>query len=150
MVTKQTIARGGTKAVKVILNLMKYIIPAVFILKVLEYSGWLIKISDFFAPYMAYMGLPGEGALVIMNVCIYRNVSCGYRRDHSLYGNWCQWSYNIAKPGADGTIVYFYVHLGNDKGVELQERCPCIYRGLKKHKYNFVLILGRHFEMLSF
>ncbi|HYE83582.1 MAG TPA: nucleoside recognition domain-containing protein [Clostridia bacterium] len=45
---------------------MKYIIPAVFVLKVLEHSGWLMRIADFFTPYMAYMGLPGEGALVIM------------------------------------------------------------------------------------
>lgn len=66
MVTKQTIFRGGKNAVKVIINLTKYIIPAIFVLKVLEHSGWLIKIADFFAPYMAYMGLPGEGALVFM------------------------------------------------------------------------------------
>jgi spore maturation protein SpmB len=66
MVTRQTIYRGGRNAVKVIINLMKYIIPAILVLKILEHSGWLLRISDFFAPYMAYMGLPGEGALVIM------------------------------------------------------------------------------------
>lgn len=66
MVTKHTIYRGGRNAVKVIINLMKYIIPAILVLKMLEHSGWLIRISGFFAPYMAYMGLPGEGALVIM------------------------------------------------------------------------------------
>ncbi len=66
MVTKHTIYRGGRNAVKVIINLMKYIIPAILVLKILEHSGWLIRISDFFALYMAYMGLPGEGALVIM------------------------------------------------------------------------------------
>ncbi|HYF84231.1 MAG TPA: nucleoside recognition domain-containing protein [Clostridia bacterium] len=66
MVTKQTIFRGGKNAVKVIINLTKYIIPAIFVLKILEHSGWLIRIADFFSPYMAYMGLPGEGALVIM------------------------------------------------------------------------------------
>lgn len=66
MVTGQTVCRGGRNAVRVIINLTKYIVPAIFVLKVLEHSGWLIRISDFFAPYMAYMGLPGEGALVIM------------------------------------------------------------------------------------
>jgi spore maturation protein SpmB len=66
MVTKQTILRGGKHAVKVIINLATYIIPAIFVLKLLEHSGWLIRIADFFAPYMAYLGLPGEGALVIM------------------------------------------------------------------------------------
>lgn len=66
MVTKQTVLRGSRKAVKVIVNLMKYIIPAIFILKILEHSGWLLRIADFFSPYMAVMGLPGEGALVVM------------------------------------------------------------------------------------
>ena len=77
MITKQTIIRGTVNALKVILNLMKYIIPAVFVLKVLEHSGWLVRIADFFAPYMAYMGLPGEGALVIMmgQVSIYSAIA---------------------------------------------------------------------------
>lgn len=66
MITKQTVFRGSKNAVKVIINLTKYIIPAIFVLKILEHSGWLNRIADFFAPYMAYMGLPGEGALVIM------------------------------------------------------------------------------------
>ena len=66
MVTKQTITRGTTKAVRLILSLLKYIIPSIFIMKLLEHSGWLLRISDFFAPYMAYIGLPGEGALVLM------------------------------------------------------------------------------------
>jgi len=66
MITKQTFIRGGKKAVKVIINLMKYIIPSVFVLKVLEHSGWLMRLADFFEPYMAMIGLPGEGAFVIM------------------------------------------------------------------------------------
>ncbi|KUO76091.1 MAG: hypothetical protein APF77_00500 [Clostridia bacterium BRH_c25] len=77
MVTRQTISRGSRSAVKVIINLMKYIIPAIFVLKVLEHSGWLIRIADFFAPYMAYMGMPGEGALVILlgQVSIYSAIA---------------------------------------------------------------------------
>ncbi|HRS20307.1 MAG TPA: nucleoside recognition domain-containing protein [Clostridia bacterium] len=63
---KQTVMRGSKGAFKVILDLIKYIIPAVFILKALEHSGWLVRIADFFEPYMSYIGLPGEGALVIM------------------------------------------------------------------------------------
>lgn len=66
MVIKQTIIRGINSALKVILDLIKYIIPAVFVLKVLEHSGWLVRIADFFEPYMNYIGLPGEGALIIM------------------------------------------------------------------------------------
>ena len=66
MVIKQTVKRGINNAFKVILDLIKYIIPAVFILKVLEHSGWLVRIADFFEPYMNYIGLPGEGALIIM------------------------------------------------------------------------------------
>lgn len=77
MVTKQTIYRGGRNAVKVMINLMKYIIPAILVLKILEHSGWLIRISDFFAPYMAYIGLPGEAALVIImgQVSIYSAIA---------------------------------------------------------------------------
>lgn len=77
MVTKQTVYRGGRSAVRVILNLMKYIIPAIFILKLLEHSGLLLIIADFFAPYMAYMGLPGEGALVLMmgQVSLYSSIA---------------------------------------------------------------------------
>lgn len=66
MITKQTVLRGSKNAFKVILDLMKFIISAVFVLKVLEHSGWLIRIADFFEPYMNYIGLPGEGALIIM------------------------------------------------------------------------------------
>ena len=77
MVTAQTFKRGITGALKVVLNLTKYIIPAVFVMKVLEHSGWLAKIADFFAPYMAYLGLPGEGALVVMmgQVSIYSAIA---------------------------------------------------------------------------
>jgi len=66
MVIKQTIIRGINSALKVILDLIKYIIPAVFVLKVLEHSGWLVRIADLFGPFMSYIGLPGEGALIIM------------------------------------------------------------------------------------
>lgn len=66
MITKHTILRGLKKALNVIVNLLKYIVLSVFLMKVLEYSGWLVIISDFFAPAMSYLGLPGEGALVIM------------------------------------------------------------------------------------
>lgn len=77
MVTKHTILRGFKKAAKVILNLFRYIVPSVFLIKVLEYSGWLIIISDFFAPFMAYLGLPGEGALVFLmgQVSIYSSIA---------------------------------------------------------------------------
>lgn len=64
MVTKETIVRGGNKAVKIVLSLLRFIIPSIFIMKVLEHSGLLYKIADFFAPVMAFMGLPGESALV--------------------------------------------------------------------------------------
>lgn len=77
MVTKKTIYRGGRNAVKVILNLTKYIIPAILVLKLLEHSGWLNKIAEFFSPFMAFMGLPGEGALVIMmgQVSVYSSIA---------------------------------------------------------------------------
>lgn len=77
MITTQTFKRGITGALRVVLNLTKYIIPAVFVMKLLEYSGWLERIAGFFAPYMAYLGLPGEGALVVMmgQVSIYSAIA---------------------------------------------------------------------------
>lgn len=77
MVTMQTFKRGTVNALKVVLNLTKYIIPAVLVMKVLEHSGWLTRIAAFFAPYMAFMGLPGEGALVILmgQVSIYSAIA---------------------------------------------------------------------------
>ncbi|MGE4283180.1 MAG: nucleoside recognition domain-containing protein [Clostridia bacterium] len=66
MVTKQTFIRGGKKAVRVIADLSLYIIPSVFFIKILEHSGWMGKVAEFFVPYMSYMGLPGEGALIFL------------------------------------------------------------------------------------
>ncbi|MGI6702808.1 MAG: nucleoside recognition domain-containing protein [Clostridia bacterium] len=77
MITRQTITRGGNKAVKIVLSLLKFIIPSIFLMKVLEHSGLLVIIADFFAPVMAYIGLPGEGALVFLfgQVTIYSGVA---------------------------------------------------------------------------
>ena len=66
MIIKQAVMRGSNNAFKVILDLIRYIVPAVFVLKVLEHSGWLVRIADLFGPFMSYIGLPGEGALIIM------------------------------------------------------------------------------------
>jgi Fe2+ transport system protein B len=77
MITKQTVLRGWNKAVKLVLSLLKYIIPSIFFMKILEHSGWLVRIADFFAPYMAYIGLPGEGALVLLfgQVTVYSGIA---------------------------------------------------------------------------
>ncbi len=77
MITRQTVLCGTNKAVKVVISLLKYIIPSIFLMKILEHSGWLIKIADFFSPYMAYLGLPGEGALVFLfgQVTIYSGIA---------------------------------------------------------------------------
>ena len=66
MITVQTFSRGSRNAVKMIIKLTKYVVPSVFVLKILEHSGWLAKIADVLAPLMSHMGLPGEGALVIL------------------------------------------------------------------------------------
>lgn len=77
MVTKDTVLRGSNKAIKVVLSLIKYIIPSIFVMKVLEHSGWLVKIADFFTPLMAYIGLPGEGALVFLfgQITVYSGIA---------------------------------------------------------------------------
>jgi spore maturation protein SpmB len=77
MVSRQTVKRGINNAVKIVLNLLKYIIPSIFVMKVLEHSGWLVKIAGIFSPFMAYLGLPGEGALVFLfgQVTIYNGIA---------------------------------------------------------------------------
>jgi len=66
MITKKTFVQGIKKGIKVIVELSKYIIPSVFAIKVLEHSGLLERISAYMAPYMSYIGLPGEGALILL------------------------------------------------------------------------------------
>ncbi|HZX47069.1 MAG TPA: nucleoside recognition domain-containing protein [Clostridia bacterium] len=77
MITRQTVVRGGNKAVKIVVSLLKFIIPSIFIMKVLEHSGLLYKVAEFFAPVMAFMGLPGESALVFLfgQVTIYSGIA---------------------------------------------------------------------------
>ncbi len=77
MITRETILRGGNKAIKIVINLLIFIIPSIFIMKVLEHSGLLRIIADFFAPVMAFIGVPGEGALVFLfgQVTIYNGIA---------------------------------------------------------------------------
>jgi len=77
MITWQTVVRGGNKAIKIVLSLLKFIIPSIFLMKVLEHSGLLVIIANFFAPIMSYIGLPGEGALVFLfgQVTIYSGIA---------------------------------------------------------------------------
>lgn len=77
MVIKHAVLRGSKNTLKIVLNLVKFIVPAVFILKVLEHSGWLFRIAAFFEPYMSYIGLPGEGALIIImgQVTLYSGIA---------------------------------------------------------------------------
>lgn len=63
---KQDICTWHKKGIKLIIELSKYIIPSVFVIKILEHSGLLERVSGFMAPYMSYIGLPGEGALVLL------------------------------------------------------------------------------------
>ena len=66
MISNKTFAHGTKKGIKLIIELSKYIIPSVFVIKILEHSGLLERVSGFMAPYMSYIGLPGEGALVLL------------------------------------------------------------------------------------
>lgn len=77
MITRQTIERGIKKAIKIIINLLIFIVPSIFLMKVLEHSGLLFIIADFFAPLMGYIGVPGEGALVLFfgQVTVYNGVA---------------------------------------------------------------------------
>ena len=66
MVTGQTVVRGVKNAGHVLLGLVKFIVPAVVVMKLLEHSGALQALAAAANPLMQTVGLPGETALPIL------------------------------------------------------------------------------------
>lgn len=66
---KKTIGRSSLNGFKnganVILGFLKYIIPSVALIKLLEYTGALLIIAKACEPLMSYIGLPGKAAVVL-------------------------------------------------------------------------------------
>lgn len=66
MVTRQTFIRGAQKGVKTLISFIKYIVPTIVVIKLLEHSGYMGDVAQFCAPAMKFLGLPGEAALAML------------------------------------------------------------------------------------
>lgn len=66
MVTRQTFTRGATKGVTLLASFIKYIVPSIALIKILEHTGYLGVIAAWCAPAMKLLGLPGEAALALL------------------------------------------------------------------------------------
>ncbi len=65
-ITQQTIKNGLRSGVDTLWELAKAIIPLTILINVLRQTGWLEHLADTVTPIMAWFGLPGEGALVLV------------------------------------------------------------------------------------
>lgn len=67
MQLRASVTKGALTGFKVLWELAKVIIPAVVIVNVLDQAGVLPYVSRALGPVMALLGLPGEGALVLVS-----------------------------------------------------------------------------------
>lgn len=63
---KITISNGLKKGLNTLWMLTKIVIPVYFFVTFLKYTPVLDWISDFFAPAMKILGLPGEASIVLV------------------------------------------------------------------------------------
>ncbi|MBE5781140.1 MAG: hypothetical protein E7328_04895 [Clostridiales bacterium] len=66
MITLQTFIRGGTISLKSIIKMVKYLIPSIFLIRLLVNLGAMDAIASFMAPVMGLFGMPGEAALALL------------------------------------------------------------------------------------
>lgn len=66
MLTKDTWVRGTRKGIGTALELGKVVLPVSIIVALLRETVIIGWISDFFAPAMAWFGLPGEASLALV------------------------------------------------------------------------------------
>ena len=65
------IVEGLKKSLKLILKLIAFIVPAYFLVSILEYTNVLQYIAGWFEKIMVIFGLPGEAALsLILAFCV--------------------------------------------------------------------------------
>ncbi len=65
--TLPIVKKGLNKGLLTTLELAKVIVPTAMVIKVLEASGALDVLAGWFAPFMGWLGLPGEAALVLFS-----------------------------------------------------------------------------------
>ncbi len=66
MVFHKTLQKGVHKGLETLWTLTKMIVPVYFLVTALKYTPVLKWISDGFSPFMTYLGLPGEAAIVLV------------------------------------------------------------------------------------
>ena len=66
MVTLQTLQRGGMASLKSVLKMAKYLVPSIFVVRLLVNLGGMDLIVRFMSPVMGLFGMPGEAALALI------------------------------------------------------------------------------------
>ncbi|MGI6037777.1 MAG: nucleoside recognition domain-containing protein [Limnochordia bacterium] len=64
-INKELILEGANKGLITTWELAKVLIPTTIIISLLQASGYLDALARFTGPFMGYMGLPGEAAVVL-------------------------------------------------------------------------------------
>lgn len=67
IIDKETIVEGLRKGLTTTWELGKVIVPTAMVITFLEASGGLKIMAEYFAPFMSYLGLPGEAAIVLFS-----------------------------------------------------------------------------------
>lgn len=66
MVTMDTLKRGFHKGLSTTWMLSKVVVPIYVAVTILSFTPLLGKVADFCAPFMKYVGLPGEASLALV------------------------------------------------------------------------------------
>jgi hypothetical protein len=66
MVNRSTFINGMIKGFKTVYMLGKIMMPIYIIINILKYTPIIIWISNFFAPLMGLLGLPGEASIILV------------------------------------------------------------------------------------
>lgn len=62
-ITADTFVRGFKKGLNTLWILSKVMIPLIMIITILGKTQWLTLLGNFFAPFLAWLGLPGEASI---------------------------------------------------------------------------------------
>lgn len=67
VLNRPTLQRGFTKGLQTTWELAIVMVPLAIVIRLLEASGALEIMARWFAPFMGWLGLPGEAALVLFS-----------------------------------------------------------------------------------
>lgn len=66
-VNRKMVWKGTKTGLQTTWELAKVVVPTAMVVAIFRASGFLDTITAFFAPYMGYLGLPGEAAVVLFS-----------------------------------------------------------------------------------